>query len=380
MRPLLGLYVHVPFCDGKCPYCDFYSLRGTPEMMDGYTRRAQEKLAEAGAQLGREADTLYFGGGTPSLLGAARLSRLISAATAAFGLEDAEITVEVNPGGDLREFFRELKAAGANRVSIGLQSADAEELRLLGRRHTAADAARAVRAARDAGFGNISLDLMLAVPGQTEATLEHSMDFCASLGVEHVSAYLLQLEPGTAFWKNRASLHLPGEDAAAALYLAACRGLSERGYIQYEISNFAKPGYESRHNLKYWNCEEYLGVGPSAHSFIKGERFHQERGVARFLRGAGTVSDGPGGDFEEYAMLRLRLAAGLRDADFLARFGHRIPERMKEAARRYEPRGLTVCGEGGFHFTPEGFLVSDALTAEILFAADGVSPRPGPAV
>ena len=390
----IGLYVHVPFCGGKCPYCDFYSLRGTPAMMDEYTRRAEETITETGAKLGRGADTLYFGGGTPSLLGAARLSRLISAARQAFGLRNAEVTVEVNPDGDLGDFFRELKAAGANRVSIGLQSADAEELRLLGRRHTAADAARAVREAQDAGFDNISLDLMLAVQGQTEASLTRSMDFCAELGVRHVSAYLLQLEPGTAYWKNRAALRLPDEDAAAALYLSAVQGLRERGFLQYEISNFAQPGYESRHNLKYWHCEEYLGVGPSAHSFLNGERFHQERGVAAFLRGEGPVSDGPGGGFEEFAMLRMRLAAGLTDEACRERFGYPVPERMKRAARRWEfpqtpapaaaygfrpterrglragaaCRGLTVCTENGFQFTPGGFLLSDTLTAEILFA------------
>lgn len=394
----IGLYVHVPFCDGKCPYCDFYSLRGTPEMMDGYTRRAREILTEEGKKPGRKADTLYFGGGTPSLLGAERLACLIETARAAFGLRDSEITVEVNPGSavpapasrtvgrsespgpepvrgfettpgsSLREFFRRIRAAGANRVSIGLQSADDEELRLLGRRHSAADAERAVKEAQDAGIENISLDLMLAVQGQTEKSLERSMNFCASLGVRHVSAYLLQLEPGTAYWKNRAALRLPGEDAAAALYLAACRGFAERGFAQYEISNFAKPGFESRHNLKYWNCEEYLGVGPSAHSFLGGERFHQERGVAAFLRGDGPVPDGAGGDFEEYAMLRLRLVSGLTDAECAERFGRPVPERMKKAARRYEARGLTVCAEDGFHFTPQGFLLSDGLTAEILFA------------
>lgn len=364
----IGLYIHVPFCDGKCPYCDFYSLRGTPAMMDEYTRRVKETITDMGAKLGREAGTLYFGGGTPSLLGAERLSRLIRAAQDSFGLRNAEITVEANPGGDLKDFFRELKKAGANRASIGLQSADEEELRLLGRRHTAADAARAVRDAQDAGFDNISLDLMLAVQGQTQASLCRSMDFCAELGVQHVSAYLLQLEPGTAYWKNRAALRLPDEDAAAALYLSACEGLQKRGFIQYEISNFARPGYESRHNLKYWNCEEYLGVGPSAHSFLNGERFHQERGVAAFLRGESAVSDGPGGGFEEFAMLKMRLAEGLTDGACRERFGYPVPGRIKKAARLYEARGLTACMEDGFRFTPEGFLVSDDLTAEILFA------------
>lgn len=368
MQNPFGLYIHVPFCDGKCPYCDFFSLRGTEAMMDEYTESIIGKIKFWSEETGRSADTLYFGGGTPSLLGGKRIARITEAARSVFGLENAEITVEANPGGDLSDFFREAAAAGVNRVSLGLQSADENELRLLGRRHTADDAARAAEAAHRAGIENLSLDLMLAVQGQTEESLARSVSFCRKLGAKHVSAYLLILEPHTLYWKQKDTLNLPSEDGAAELYLAACGELETLGYRQYEISNFAEPGFESRHNTKYWHCEEYLGLGPSAHSFLDGKRFHYARSLAGFLRGEEPEQDGTGGGFEEFAMLRLRLTEGLTDEACLARFGTPIPERIKKAARRYEAGGLTVCEKGGFHFTPKGFLVSNMLTAEILFA------------
>ena len=364
----VGLYLHVPFCAGKCPYCDFYSLPGNGPAMDRYTACLVDRIRRAAERTGRRAATLYVGGGTPSLLGPRRLCRILRAAREAFSIgPDAEITVEANPGGGLSAFFRAVRAAGANRVSLGLQSADEEELRLLGRRHTAADAARAVRDARGAGFQNISLDLMLAVQGQTPQSLKRSVEFCAGLGAAHVSAYLLQVEPHTVYWARRKELRLPGEDEAARLYLLACAELEKRGYRQYEVSNFARPGFESRHNLNYWRCGEYLGLGPSAHSFLNGRRFHFPRGMAAFLNGEPPVQDGPGGGFEEYAMLKLRLAEGLSDAACRARFGRPVPERVMRAARRYEPHGLTSCRPGGFRLTPRGFLLSDALTPELLF-------------
>ena len=364
----IGLYIHVPFCDGRCPYCDFFSVRGSEAAMDEYTSCIIDKINCESERAGRPADTLYFGGGTPSLLGGKRIARITEAVRRGFGLQDAEITVEANPGGDLSDFFRQAASAGVNRVSLGLQSANGDELRLLGRRHTADGAARAVEAARNAGIENISLDLMLAVQGQTRDSLAHSVRFCAELGASHVSAYLLQLEPHTVYWKEKTKLRLPGEDETAALYLFACRELERLGYGQYEISNFARPGFESRHNLKYWHCEEYLGFGPSAHSFLGGRRFHFERSLRGFLAGEGPEQDGPGGSFDEFAMLRLRLTEGLTDEACRARCGRPVPERVKKAARLYESGGLTVCGERGFHFTPRGFLVSDMLTAEILFA------------
>jgi len=367
----IGLYIHVPFCDGKCPYCDFYSIRGTQERMDEYTNCIIKQLKYESERCGRRADTLYFGGGTPSLLGAERIIRIVETAQSCYGLENAEITVEANPGQELLNFFREIRAVGVNRLSLGMQSAQDEELRLLGRRHTAQQAARCVEQARTAGFENISLDLMLAVQGQTEESLRRSIQFCAQAGVEHVSAYLLKIEPGTAYFKNRSHLRVPNEDTAAALYLLACEELENNGYHQYEISNFAKHGFQSQHNLKYWHCEEYLGFGPAAHSFYQGRRFSIPKSIGAFLRGEPSIPQGDGGSFEEFAMLALRLTEGLTDARCSERFGHPVPRWMKAAAQRYQSAGLTVCTKDGFHFTPRGFLVSNALTAEILYSKNG---------
>ena len=362
----LGLYVHVPFCDGKCPYCDFYSLRGSEERMSEYTDSVIGHIQTYASELNRRADTLYFGGGTPNLLGAQRLSALIAAAREGFALENAEITVEVNPAEDLSGFLKELHAAGANRLSIGLQSANEDELQLLGRRHTALQAAQAVRDAQNAGFGNISLDLMLSIQNQTKESLLKSIEFCAEENIQHVSAYLLKIEPHTAYYKHREELHVPDDDAASELYLFACRELEKHGFMQYEISNFAKPGFESQHNLKYWHCEEYLGIGPAAHSFVDGRRFYYNRSIGEFVGGGSPVQDGTGGDFEEYAMLALRLTEGITDENCRARFNFGIPDSVRKVADKYEKIGLTASTPGGFRLTKKGFLVSNTLLAELL--------------
>ena len=362
----IGLYIHVPFCGKKCPYCDFYSLPAEESRMDAYTACILKKLESEAARVGRAADTLYFGGGTPGLLGAARLCVLVKAAKAGFGLSGAEITAEVNPAQNQEAFFEGISRGGVNRVSIGLQSADAGELARLGRRHTPEQARDAVRAAQEAGIRNLSLDLMLGIPGQTRESLRRSVAFCAESGVQHVSAYLLKVEPGTSFYKRRAELDLPGEEETAALYFLACEELEQYGFAQYEISNFAKPGFQSRHNLKYWRDEEYLGLGPAAHSFLNGKRFYWPRDLRGFLAGAAPVSDGDGGDFEEYAMLRLRLAEGLREDACRRRFGTGIPPEYYARAEKYRAAGLTVCGPDGIRLTRKGFLVSNALIGEIL--------------
>jgi len=336
--------------------------------MEQYTNRILKNIKYYGEQINRSADTLYFGGGTPNLLGAKRLNSIIAAAKESFGLENAEIALEVNPTEDLSEFLKSIHDAGANRLSIGLQSANENELELLGRRHTAAQAVKAVRDAQRTGFDNISLDLMLATQTQTKASLLRSIAFCGDAGIQHISAYLLKIEPHTAYYQNRENLVVPDDDEASDLYLFACEELEKRGFHQYEISNFAKPGFESLHNLKYWHCEEYLGLGPAAHSFIDGNRFYFEKSIGAFIRGDEPVQDGKGGNFEEYAMLALRLSDGLTDQDCRERFGYDLPQRIKNAAKLYEKAELTVCGDDGFHFTRKGFLVSNTLIAEILYA------------
>lgn len=362
----LGLYVHIPFCDGKCPYCDFYSIGADEAVMDAYTEKVCTELARWGDTLCQTADTLYFGGGTPSLLGEKRLARMTEAARRAFGLENAEITVEVNPTRGKGLDFAFLRGSGVNRLSVGLQSANGRELKLLGRRHTARDAAQTVRRAQEAGFHNISLDLMLAVQEQTMESLLASIAFCASLEVQHISAYLLKMEEGTPYYLAREDLCLPTEDMQCDLYLAAYAELSRSGFGQYEISNFSLPGWESRHNLKYWDGAEYLGVGASAHSFLGGKRFYSPRSVEQFLTSPKYLPDGEGGSEEEYAMLRLRLTEGLTEAGYQDRFGKGIPERYRKRAARFEKSGLLVCDKRGIRFTPQGFLVSNSLIAEVI--------------
>lgn len=370
MTPI-GLYIHVPFCDGKCPYCDFFSMHGNAETMDKYTNSIISKIKKYKLEYPEmQADTLYFGGGTPNLLGAERLCSILTAAKEAFGLKNAEITVEANPDRNLRDFFRQVKQEGVNRVSLGLQSANTKELCTLGRRHTAKDAARAVEDAHAAGIENVSLDLMLAVPGQTRDSLRESIRFCLNVGVTHLSAYLLRVEEHTAFWSKRQNLCLPNEEQAAELYEMTCSELESGGLSQYEISNFAKPGKESRHNLKYWNLQPYLGLGPAAHSFFNGKRSYWPRSLQGFLNGEEPLpeedSDIPAGSFTEYAMLRLRLTAGLTETECHEHFGCGIPEHLRKTAEHYEQAGLTVVSPECVRFTPKGFLVSNALLAEML--------------
>lgn len=369
MEPI-GLYLHIPFCRGKCPYCDFYSMRADAARMDTYTQALEETLAAWAARTGRAADTLYFGGGTPSLLGGKRIASLVDTARAHYGLADAEITVECNPSDADGCLFEMLACAGVNRISLGLQSAVDEERKALGRRAGVGEVAECIRLAKAAGITNLSLDLMLGIPGQTVDSLRRSIDFCVQAGVTHISAYLLKIEDGTAFARRQEKLSLPDEDAVCDFYEQACESLSEAGFRQYEISNFAQPGFESRHNLKYWNAEEYLGLGASAHSFLKGKRCFYPRDIDAFLRGAAPVPDGEGGGFEEYAMLRLRLTEGLREDLLSRRYGYGIPDEMRRAAQQLAGYGLLEQDGGGIRLTRKGFLLSNAVIAELLYDAD----------
>ncbi len=362
-----GIYIHVPFCDGKCPYCDFYSLRAGEELMEQYASAVERALQQWAAERGKgSVKTVYFGGGTPSLLGAGRLSRLLSAVDQSFFLDSgAEITLEANPVSVDRAFFEEVRRAGFNRLSMGMQSADPEELALLGRRHSPEDVKEAVEAARLAGFFNLSLDLMLGLPKSAPEEgperLGRSIAFAAGLEPEHLSSYILKVEPGTPFASRQ--LVLPEDDEIADQYLFCVQELEKYGYQQYEISNFAKPGRESRHNLVYWHGEEYLGFGPGAHSFFAGKRFYYPRSLSDFLEGKSPCPDGEGGDFEEYAMLNLRLTEGLCRESCRARFGaegERGFARLLQNAKKCPPQ-LLRADEGKISFTPRGFLVFNAL-------------------
>lgn len=363
----LGLYVHVPFCAGKCPYCDFYSLVPDEGTVDRYVARTLDLMAGYGENCGRQVGTIYFGGGTSSLLGAERLAALLEGVARNFSVAPgAEITCEANPTGVDREFFRGLRQAGFNRLSMGMQSANEGELHLLGRKHGPNEVRQAVENARAAGFHNISLDLMLALPGSARESLCKSIRFAAGLGPEHISAYILKIEPGTPFAAR--DLVLPDDDETAGQYLFAVEQLADLGYAQYEISNFSRPGFESRHNLVYWQCREYLGLGPAAHSFYEGRRFYWERDLSGYLQGRSPVDDGPGGSPGEFAMLNLRLTRGLQREDCLARFDEQGEELFQLVSGRAArcPGELVNITEDAVWFTPQGFLVSNALLGRLL--------------
>ena len=365
MRPI-GLYLHIPFCDGKCYYCSFFSIKHTDAAMDAYCGHMIASLKAWGGRVNRPVATVYFGGGTPSLLGQDRLSAILSAVQTHFSVEqDAEITVEVNPSSTVRLDFAALRKAGFNRLSIGLQSANDDELQLIGRRHSVDDVRRCVIAAREAGFDNLSLDVMLAIPGQTMASLDRTLDFCAQMQARHISAYILKIEEGTRFYRERDRLALFGDEQQAAFYEHTVERLRELGYEQYEISNFAKDGCVSRHNLLYWHDEEYLGVGPSAHSFLDGKRFYYDSSFDAFYRGE-ICDEGDGGDREEYIMLALRLTEGLLFERYRERFRESVSDRLLAAARRLQAEGYVTLTPSSLSLTTRGFLVSNSVIGYLL--------------
>ena len=340
-----GLYIHVPFCLTKCPYCDFYSVPFSQKAAREYADAVIRNLERYDEPFG----SVYFGGGTPILL-APYLKEITEHVRIESG---AEITVEANPCMCVPKTLEELRAAGVNRLSIGVQSLNDGELSALGRRHTAVQAEQAVLAAKSAGFDNISADIMLATPKQTEKSLSETIDRLVSLPIAHVSAYLLKIEPNTPFGKNPPELSLD-EDETAELYLSAVSDLAAAGFAQYEISNFAKNGFESRHNLIYWRREEYLGIGPAAHSFYNGKRFAVPRDIRKFIGSPvqdEAVTDGSPDETEERIMLGLRLTEG-------------IPEELwkpHEKRLRFIPREYYTIKNGRLSLTPRGFLLSNEI-------------------
>lgn len=354
---MIGLYVHIPFCAGKCPYCDFYSV----EYESGAAFAYGEAVLRNVDFYNERYDTVYFGGGTPSLLGW-EIGRILSRVRYSAG---AEITVEANPGSISVQGLILLRDSGVTRLSFGVQSFSNNELNALGRRHTSDEARSAVTLAAENGFDNISVDLMLGIPRQTPESVRRSVKMISGLPVKHVSAYMLKLEPNTPFGQKPPAV--PGEDETAAIYLAAVEALEGAGFRQYEISNFARPGYECRHNLKYWECKEYLGIGPMAHSYYDGERFYAGCDVRSFVNYAvqpTVVTDDKPLGFADYAMLRLRLVEGLSFAECEKLGVNRdtLLERTKLVPAEY-----IVVDEDGISLTRSGFLLSNQIIGKLVY-------------
>ena len=354
----IGLYIHIPFCAKKCLYCDFYSSILNEKVYKYYFSALLREIELWGKKINRTVDTVYIGGGTPSLLGEDILP-LMSAIRENFSLSDnAEITAECNPNLNT-DFLYAAAKSGVNRISLGVQSGDNNRLKALGRTHTTEDVRTAVNTARKAGIKNISLDIMICLPDSNTDTLKQDIDFICSIKPEHISAYILKIEENTAFYKQKDILNLPDDDNSAEQYLTLCSELENRGYEHYEISNFAKKEYKSRHNLKYWRCDEYLGIGPSAHSFISGKRFYYKRDIRAFIRGEKPVFDSTGGDSAERIMLALRTDDGVLASTF--------PDCKKEKISRFKKAGLLEFKDGKITLTDKGMLLSNSIISELIY-------------
>lgn len=346
----LGLYIHVPFCPKKCPYCDFYSVGYQRELIDKYKTELISRLKNTNYTY----DTVYFGGGTPSLLGNERVREILACVNTT---KDAEITLESNPNMD----FSNYKDSGINRISLGLQSANDDELKFLGRTHTIEQAKRSIDSLSSARISNFSLDLILNLPNMTKNSLTNSVNFCKTQGAKHISSYMLKIEEGTPFYDKRDELNLLDEEKEEELYLFAVQEIEKLGYLQYEISNFAIPNYESKHNTKYWTCDEYLAFGPSAYSFHDGKRYFYPRDLNYFLNGNDEIFEEDGGDTEERIMLGLRLTKGINLNDFSKEISDKMLNRAKTIPQEY----ISFSNEN-IKLTPKGFLVSNHIILKVL--------------
>lgn len=370
-----GIYVHIPFCTKKCGYCDFNAYSG---YKDGTKARYVEALCrEIAARSEPEArvPTVFFGGGTPTTLSADDLARILNSVRAAFQLDaDAEVSIEANPTDATPDYLAALRMAGFNRLSFGVQTFNDRLLKTIDRVHSGDEARRAVAMAKDAGFENISIDLMFGLPRQTLADWDRSLDSGFALDVPHLSMYALIVEERTPFWarRERGKLPLPSEKAEAAMFGRAIERAAAAGYRRYEVSNYARPGFESRHNQIYWRNEEYFGLGAGAVSYLDGARSMNEKLPGRYADriGAGrTATDWeerltPEETMGETIMVGLRLAGGIDLDAFARRFGVRAEDRYEEQIARFTDLGMLEQANGRLRLTERGlFLANDVMAA-----------------
>ncbi len=374
MKNPSGLYVHIPFCKSKCRYCDFNSFAGCQEHIAPYFSALFKEASRHGEEYRDHSfDTIYFGGGTPSYAGAENIAKTIGVLRENFNIsEDAEVTVECNPGTIDFDGFCTLKSAGVNRISLGFQAADDEMLKTLGRIHTVAEAKSAVEDAQRAGIENISLDLMYGLPDMVLDDAEKWIDYMTALNPAHISTYALKVEEGTPF--ANMELNLPDDDCVADMYEKIVEKLAQKGYLRYEISNFAKPGCESRHNLKYWNYAHYLGLGAGAHSFMDGKRFSNECNLEKFIdlseNGKSTIVDDVCLSLDdqmcEFMFLGLRTTKGVSLTEFENRFGKSVKEAFEKSIKKHLENGFLVEKDGYLCLSENGFFVSNAILCDFV--------------
>ncbi len=368
-----GVYIHIPFCKSKCPYCDFHSQRCDDKLKSQYiqalideikTLRRTKAFLPSGFT---DIDTLYIGGGTPSVLKSEELEAVITAAKSNFNVaEGAEITVECNPSSPIEELIPTFLKCGVNRISLGMQSAVDSERRLLGRSADRQRVKHVIDLLKSYGIENISLDIMLGIPNQTKESLTSTLEFIKECRVPHVSAYILKIEEGTFFHTHSKRFEFPDEDQCCELYEYCCEYLENIGLRRYEISNFAKEGYESRHNTKYWTLENYLGIGAAAHSFINGGRFFFKRDTLAFINGEKAEFDCDGGDEKEYIMLRLRLREGVKLSELSNLYSPQACEKILKKAPLFKKHGLVDFDGETLSLTNKGALLSNSIIAELI--------------
>ncbi|WP_459588663.1 radical SAM family heme chaperone HemW [Corynebacterium camporealensis] len=373
-----GLYIHVPFCSSRCGYCDFNTYTpgelGSPRDLTGpYLDALDKELEMAAAQVGRKAETVFIGGGTPSLLGAKGLNRILDKVRATFGLDDAaEVTTESNPESTNPEYFAGLREAGFNRISLGMQSASASVLQVLERAHTPGRAFAAAREAQDAGFEHVNLDMIYGTPTETDDDVRKTLDKVLHTGVDHVSAYSLIVEDGTRMARkvNKGILPAPDEDVLARRYELISVALEDAGMEWYEVSNWARPGGECQHNRIYWQDGDWWGAGPGAHSHLGDRRFYNVKHPARYTQviadGRLPIKDeeilGPEEHHTEKIMLGMRLREG-------------IPESWLSAAAQpvlegFIDRGLLERIDKRIRLTKPGRLLADGMVTDLLVAEE----------
>ncbi len=367
----IGLYVHIPFCVRKCNYCDFCSFAD----IDADTRCAYiNKLCreiEGYSKKEIAIDTIFFGGGTPTLLSPDELSKIIESIKNTFAVSDAvEFAMEANPGTTSREKISEFVSLGVNRFSIGLQSIHKNELKKLGRMHDFEDFKKALHDMRAEGISNINVDLMYGIPEQTKDSFLETLKVVSSLHPEHLSVYGLILEEGTPFFEMGNSLVLPTEDDECDMYSMASEFLLQNGYLHYEISNYAKPGFESKHNLKYWKDQEYIGVGVSAYSYFNGRRYGNTKSISEYISSDSPIDYDETINLEEqkyeYVMLALRLKHGFSLQDYQNRFGEDFVSGREDIIKRFIQCEYMSVLDDRIFLTEKGFYVSNYILTELL--------------
>lgn len=379
MKKDLGLYIHIPFCVKKCAYCDFLSWSGDKDQKEEYVRNLEQEIRSYKTfAADYQISTVYFGGGTPSILETGQTERIMEALCQTFWIEKkAEITLEMNPGTAQKEKLDLYRQLGINRLSIGIQSVKNENLKLLGRIHTYEDFLESYHMAREAGFNNISGDLISSLPGQTLEAWREELEILTKTPLEHLSVYQLIIEEGTEFYKRYGEHEelLPDEETSREIYLWTGKYLKEQGYGQYEISNYARPGRESRHNLRYWERKDYLGLGLGAASMIHNMRISNTRDWEKYgmgcrdprkIREEVEFLEEPR-QMEEFMFLGLRETRGVSRKEFRRIFGKDLDLVYEKTLMNYLENGMLQEKGDRIFLSEEGILLSNQIFADFLF-------------